>query len=97
MKHVVDLLKTVTERMEALAAGNAVVGEQLSVGDRHVIPLMELSLGMGAGGGVGEATGEQGGDPGKGQGGGLGGGAKVTPVAFVIVDGEDVRVETLGS
>ena len=33
---------------------------------------------------------------GKGIGGGVGGGAKATPVAVVVADGDNVRIETFG-
>jgi len=99
MKHVKDLLETLTGRLEGLARSNAVVAQPVVVGDRHMIPLCELSMGMGAGGGIGEgepddSTGYSGG---KGMGGGAGGGAKVSPVAVIVVDGADVRLEILGS
>ncbi len=94
MKHVETLLKAVTDRLEDLARGKAVVGETISVGERHVIPLCEISMGMGAGGGTGRAE-DEGRDIGEGMGGGTGGGAKVQPVAFVIVDGAKVSLKTL--
>ena len=96
MKPVQDLLKAVTERLEALAKANAVVGGTVSVGQRHVVPLCEIGVGLGAGGGLGEAEGGEGSSgAGKGQGGGAGGGARVRPVAFLVIDGGTVRLETL--
>jgi len=96
MKAVQDLLVAVTERLEALARANAVVGEPISLGDRHVVPLCELGVGLGVGGGVGEAEGAEGAPgSGKGRGGGAGGGARVRPVAFVVVEDGRVRLESL--
>jgi len=98
MKHVEALLKTITDRLHHLAETNAIVGRTISVGDRHVIPLCELSMGFGGGGGA--AQGEEvaeggGGTSGKGMGAGVGGGASAAPVAVVIVDGATVRIEGL--
>ena len=95
MKHVLELFGTVSERLERIAKGNAVVAKPISLGDRHVIPLCELSVGFGGGGGVGEGTGDEEG-PMTGTGGGAGGGAKATPVAVLIIENGHVRIENLG-
>ena len=97
MNYVTQLLGKLTARLRELAQGNAVVAKSVSVGDRHVIPLCELSLGFGGGGGQGEGI-----DPGEGEGagrgmaGGAGGGAKASPVAVIIVEAGRVRIESLG-
>ena len=94
METLKKILGTLCTRLEALAKGNAVVGRKISVADRHVIPLCELSLGVAGGGGSGEG-GTPGKQPQKGQGGGAGGGAKIVPVAVIIVEGGKVRIEHL--
>ena len=96
MKHVKGIISLVGGRLKSLAQGNAVATAPLSVGDRHVLALCELSLGIGGGGGAGEEmrNGEH--QNGKGIGGGVGGGAKATPVAVVVVDGENVHIESFG-
>lgn len=97
MDNVTQLLGKLTARLRELAAGNAVVAKRVSVGDRHVIPLCELSLGFGGGGAQGEGT-----DPnnseggGRGTAGGAGGGAKASPVAVIVVEDGKVRIESLG-
>ncbi len=97
MKHVKQLLTMLTERLGAIAQSNAVVTKQISVGNRRVIPLCEISMSFGGGGGSGEgAEGESTQMSGKGTGGGAGGGTKVAPVAVIIVDNGKVRIETLG-
>ena len=98
MKRIQELLASVSAKIGKLAEGNSVVARKISVGDRHVIPLCELSMGFGAGGGVGEGTESSeksvsGG--GSGVGGGAGGGAKANPVAVVVIDAGKVRVESL--
>lgn len=96
MKHVGEILEALSQQLRTLAQGNAVVAKPLSVGERHLIPLCQLSMGMGAGGGIGEGEADEtaGYAGGKGVGGGAGGGAKVAPVAVVVIDGDDVRLET---
>lgn len=97
MEHVKQLLTKLTTRLGELAKGNAVVAKRVSVGDRHVIPLCELSLGFGGGGGEGEGTDSKKGESsGRGAAGGAGGGAKASPVAVIVVDGGHVRIESLG-
>jgi uncharacterized spore protein YtfJ len=95
METLKKILGTLSARLEALARGNAVVGKRISVGDRHVIPLCELSLGVAGGGGNGQG-GPHGREASKGQGGGAGGGAKVTPLAVIVVEGGKIRIEHLG-
>ena len=97
MKHVGEILESLSQQLRTLAQGNAVVAKPLVVGDRYLIPLCQLSMGMGAGGGIGEGDADEaaGYAGGKGVGGGAGGGAKVAPVAVVVVDGDDVRLEIL--
>jgi uncharacterized spore protein YtfJ len=94
MKHVKEIITLLGERLTSLAKGSVVATEPISVGDRHVLALCELSLGVGAGGGSGQDqnNGEQ--PKGEGTGGGSGGGAKATPVAVVVVDNGNVRIET---
>lgn len=97
MDDIGKLLTTMSEKLEGLARNNAVVARKISVGDRHVLPLCELALGFCGGGGQGEATepsAEHG--SGKGTGGGAGGMAKAAPVAVIIVQGDEVRIESLG-
>jgi len=97
MHDIGKLLTAVSEKLGGLARNNAVVARKISVGDRHVVPLCELSVGFAGGGAQGEATeptAEMG--AGKGTGGGAGGMAKAAPVAVIVIDGGKVRVESLG-
>ncbi len=98
MDDIRKLLTAVSEKLGDLARSNAVVARKISVGDRHVVPLCELALGFGGGGGQGEGgqSGAQAGS-GKGTGGAAAGMAKAAPVAVIIVDGTNVRVERVGS
>ena len=95
MEQLKNLLEMLSQRIDRLASGNAVVAKTISVGDRHIIPLCELSIGLGGGGGVGEGEGvstDAGPVSGKGKGGGAGGGGKASPVAVVVIDKGKVRL-----
>ena len=94
MEHVKGILSLLGEHLTSLARGGAVATEPMSVGDRHVLALCELTLGFGGGGGAGEELKDDENDKGEGIGGGVGGGAKATPVAVVVVDGGNIRIET---
>jgi uncharacterized spore protein YtfJ len=96
MEQIKKLLAALSERLAGLARRNAVIAKPLSVGERHVVPLCELTLGFGGGGGTGEALSGEAGPPHKGTGGGVGGAARAVPVAVVVVDGGKVRLETFG-
>ena len=52
MKDLKGIVSLIGEHLKTLAEGNAVVSKPISVGDRHVLPLCELGLGLGGGGGV---------------------------------------------
>ena len=97
MKHLTEILESLSDQLRTLAQGNAVVAKTVTVGDKHLIPLCQLSMGMGAGGGMGEGEPDEGAGykGGKGVGGGAGGGAKVAPMAILVVEGDKVRLETL--
>lgn len=96
MKAIKEIISKLSGQLDKLAKGNAVVARPISVGDRHVIPLCELSIGFGGGGGTGEGTNEDAGKgSGSGTGAGAGGGAKATPVAVLVIDGGRVRIESL--
>jgi uncharacterized spore protein YtfJ len=97
MKHVTDLLQTLSENLTGKAIANAVMATPISAGDFHVVPLCEISIGIGSGGGQGTSEGDENGEGvGHGKGGGAGGGVNVRPVATLVVDNDGVRLERLG-
>ncbi len=82
----------------------AAFGDPVTAGEQTVIPVAEVSHGMGFGYGAGYGegvlpSGEEGREPipstGGGSGGGGGGGAFARPVAALIVGPEGVRVEPI--
>lgn len=98
MEHMKDLLEMVRGRLVKMAESNAVVGQPISVGGRHIVPLVELKAGFGAGGGSGQGEQQRRKSHARherGEGGGAGAGTKVAPVALLVIDGDDVRVERL--
>jgi len=97
MKEVTELLQMLSQRLAGKAAAKAVAGTPISVGDCHVLPLCEVAVGFGGGGGEGISDGDRKGEnKGEGTGGGGGGGSRVRPVAVLVVDGTDIRIERLG-
>lgn len=96
MNDVKGIISMISERLKKIAQSNAVVTKPVSFGDHHVLPMCELKLGFAGGGATGEdrGGGEQSG--GQGTGGVAGGSAKATPIAVIVVDGQNVRIESLG-
>lgn len=95
MEEVNSLIGLLSDRLRKVAAANAVVAKPVSMGDRHIVTLCELSLSFAGGGGTGEG-GAKDGPSGSGMGAIAGGGAKANPVAVLVVEGTDVRLEMIG-
>ena len=99
MKNIKQLFEALGDQLVKLAEGNAVVANPITVGERAVIPLCELSIGFGGGGASAEAGGDSGEQEGKasglGEGGGGGGGATAKPVAVIIVDSGKARIQRI--
>jgi uncharacterized spore protein YtfJ len=97
MEHVKKLLESLMDDLGKMAEGNATVGTPVTVGERHLLPLVELSMALGGGGGQGEgAAGRAKEETGAGAGAAAGGGAKASPVALLVVDHGRVRLEKIG-
>lgn len=91
--------KIVSDKLIALAKGQGVLAAPIEVGDTAVIPISELKVGFGGGGGEGVGQGDTGSGQCCGQGKGMAsggfGGVKVNPVAFIVVNGDDITLETM--
>ena len=96
MESLKNLLGLLGERLGKVVLKDAVVSKPLTVGNQHVVVLSELSLGIGAGGGTGEGPASEK-KTGKGTGGAGGGGAKASPIAILVVEGAQVRLEKVGN
>ncbi|MCL2217418.1 MAG: sporulation protein [Defluviitaleaceae bacterium] len=70
-----DNLKMFFSKMEDFVSTKTVVGDAVHIGDVILVPLVDITFGMGTGGG---------GEDGK-SGGGGGGGAKMSPSAVVVI------------
>ncbi len=88
-----DILETILEKLRSLASTETVIGEPVELGDVTLMPVIKMSIGFGAGGGEGTLVEDK---SGKGSGGGGGGGAQVTPIGFLIWDGDEVRFISVG-
>ena len=90
--------KVVCDKLVALAKEQGVMGTPIEVGSTIILPLSELKVAFGGGGGQGEGEGDRGaGQSGKGKAvasAGVGN-VKVNPVAFVVIDGDTVTLETM--
>lgn len=90
--------KVVCDKLVELAKTQGVLATPIEVGDTAIIPISELKVGFGGGGGEGTGEGNFGdGQSGQGQGVAAGGagGVKVTPVALIVIDGDNVILETM--
>jgi uncharacterized spore protein YtfJ len=75
------------ERLESFIKSKTIFGESIQVGDTTLIPVVDVSFGLGGGGGDGtDAKGS------SGVGGGTGIGAKASPTAIIVIKGTDVQV-----
>ncbi|MGI6144752.1 MAG: sporulation protein [Clostridia bacterium] len=78
-------LQTMFEKLENFFRTETVVGEPIKVGEVTLIPLIEISFGLGSGVGRGKEKGIEGA-------GGAGAGAKIAPTAILVVRGEEVSL-----
>lgn len=92
MSHPIsEVLETTIERVRQMVDTSTVIGDPIAVGEVTLIPVTKVNIGFGSGGSdyVGKNA------PAGGQncfGGGAGAGVTVTPVGFLIVKGDSVRM-----
>ncbi len=86
-----ELMGTTMEKIKTMMDANTIIGDPIQTGDVTLIPVSRLSFGF-AGGGSDFVTKNQ--KPGTDNtfGGGSGASAKLEPVAFLIVRGENVKL-----
>ena len=85
-KTVSENLQHLINKMEEFISTKTVIGEPIHHGDIIIIPIMDVSLGIGTGLASGNAS------PKSRDGGGGALGAKMTPVAMLVINGIDVRM-----
>ena len=89
-KNVSDVLSASMSKVREMVDANTVVGSPITVSEgTTLIPISKINFALASGGA--DIAGELAGQSGT-FGGGAGCGVKITPVAFVLVQGERVRV-----
>ena len=89
-----DLMRTTLENVKALADANTIIGTPIQAEGVTIIPISRVSMGF-ASGGADFTTKNQKPEADNCFGGGGGAGVNVTPVAFLIVHGDNVRLMPL--
>jgi len=86
----------VRDKLIALAKEQGVLASPIEVGDTVVVPISELKVGFGGAGGDAEGEGS-GGKGNSGRGNAVGsvglGNVKVTPMGFLVIDGDTVTLD----
>ncbi len=79
-----DVVKTLINELKDTIQCQTVVGDPVVSGDITLIPVSKVSFGFGAGGGDKKKL--------PGFGAGTGGGASIEPIAFIVINGDDVKM-----
>lgn len=79
------LASSIITQLKEIASSDTIIGKQVTLGNKSVVPVTRVVVGFGIGGGEGEETGTK-----SGFGGGGGGGVKVEPVGFIIIEEDKV-------
>lgn len=78
------------EKLKDFVTSKTVVGEEIKIGKLTLIPIIEVTFGMGSGTGGGKYAKDQ-----EGSGEGIGIGVKARPSAFIVIKGEEVELLSL--
>ena len=81
-----ELFNKVSDQVKTLANTETVIGEEFELGKFKCKPVIKLGVGFGSGIGSGDSPKGKG----KGTGGGAGAGIGVTPLGFLVTDGEEI-------
>jgi uncharacterized spore protein YtfJ len=87
MLNINENMQVILEKLENFFTSKTVVGEPIKIGETTIIPLINITFGIGGGGGDG--------DDGKGQkgvGGGTGTGARIAPAAVLVIQNGKVEL-----
>ena len=91
-KHpITDLMGTTMQKIREMVDVNTIIGQPIQAEGMTLIPISKLSFGF-ASGGSDFATKNQKPDADNAFGGGSGAGVNISPVAFLIVKGDSVKV-----
>lgn len=87
-----DLMSTTMQKIREMVSANTIVGQPITTPDGvTLIPVSKLSFGFASGGSDYVSKNKKPGDSNT-FGGGSGAGVKISPVAFLVVKGESVRI-----
>jgi uncharacterized spore protein YtfJ len=79
-----EIIGKLMDELKTIAKTETILGQEIKVGEFTLIPVSRVSLGVGAGGGKGTDNKKEG------EGGGGGGGVMVTPIAFIVIKGNEI-------
>ena len=79
-----NVITPLFEGLDGFASAKTVVGESIQVGDTTLVPLMDISVGVGAGAALNNEK--------KRETGGGGMGARMSPSAVLVIQGGEVRL-----
>ncbi len=79
MAQIDSLADTILEKLRMVSQAETVIGKPIQAGNATVIPVSRVSMGFGLGDNKNAVSAS-------------GGGVSVSPVAFVVIAGDDVRV-----
>lgn len=79
-----EIIGKLMDELKTVAKTETILGQEIKVGNFTLIPVSRISLGIGAGGCKGVH------DKKEGEGGGGGGGVMITPIAFIVIKGDEI-------
>jgi len=79
-----EIIGKLMDEFKSVAKTETILGQEIKVGEFTLIPVSRISLGIGAGGGKGSDSKKEG------EGGGGGGGVMISPIAFIVIKGEEI-------
>mgnify|MGYP000864395167 CR=1 FL=1 len=83
-----EYLSTLMEDLKKLVTSETVVGEPIIVNSVTILPVVSVTFGFGSGGNEATSAETAKGLPGI----GAGGGAKIVPIAFLVINGDQVSL-----
>ena len=85
-----NMLESTIAKIREMVDVNSVIGEPITVNGVTIVPISKVSVGFGGGGSDYVSKNQN--NQENPFGGGAGGGVKVTPMAFLIIKGDSVRM-----
>ena len=79
-----EIIGKLMDELKTVARTETILGQEIKVGEFTLIPVSRISLGVGAGGCKGTDNKKEG------EGGGGGGGVMITPIAFIVIKGDEI-------